>query len=655
MIDLHELKFQDYIEIIAKRKTLIMSVFLTVFLLFVIYVNVVSPRYTASLVFRVDRFYSAVPTDFLFSEGQQQPGGATNWSTLERLTDYEMRVISKPILRDAMTKLGLLKKDLPEKEKETILRETASGISAKIIPRSNMMALNVTYKNAEMSARLANEIFDVFKRVNMSEKNREKHNVTIFIEDAFSKVMKKLQEDESRMRVLIGYDVGGVADALLEQLDISQAKRAELLESYTQKHPEVMALSAQISDLKTELNSLPEEEYEYSVLKRDVEVNRELYNSLKTKFQEAQIEEAEKIDNIVLISAATPPLSPSYPNKLIFLIVGLLAGVALAVGSAIFFEEIVETSIKRVEDLEALAKIKIVGVIPFFHGRSKIETNKHIWERFFARKPAEVHFPEKNRLITQHSDGSIFLEAFRVLGTNVQAIFATAGRIKNKTILVTSSHPSEGKTLISSNLSIALAQMGYKTLLIDLDLRRSSMHKLFGFKEDSAGFTDILLGKCELENLHNTTLIKTATDLMLAELGAENVLKRPWINNLNIITAGHRYQNPIHLFNSDKFGQALKYLNKKYDVVIIDSLPVLTISETSLMLPLADGILLVYRVGQTSRFTLKRAKAQIESIKGKGSINGLILNNAVPQLTMDPYYSHYQKYYTRKEQEDASA
>ena len=135
---------------------------------------------------------------------------------------------------------------------------------------------------------------------------------------------------------------------------------------------------------------------------------------------------------------------------------------------------------------------------------------------------------------------------------------------------------------------------------------------------------------------------------MLGDFGAENIMEKPWINNLHIITAGSVFPNPIHLFNSEKLKESFDYLKAKYDVIFVDTSPILAVSDPAIILPRVDGVLLIYMAGATSRLTLRRAKNQIESIKGKGFVNGLILNNVVRELSMDSYYYYHRKYYSKE-------
>jgi Mrp family chromosome partitioning ATPase len=331
---------------------------------------------------------------------------------------------------------------------------------------------------------------------------------------------------------------------------------------------------------------------------------------------------------------------------------GIVFGIFMGITTAMLTEHL-DTSIGRVDDIESFIKVNVVGVIPYCteqHSEEKKREKKRRW-LFFKRsqkeKPLEPRYileMERKSEVT-----SLFLEAFRLLGVNIQVLFGKGGRIKNKVIMLTSCKPEEGKTVITSTLGMVMAQMGYRVLLIDADVRRAHIHKTFGLKDKENGLTDILTGKINAD-----AGIRTATDIMLGVTSIDKVVEKPWLNNLNILTAGSTFPNTINLFNSSKMDETLDYFKNKYEIVLMDTSPVLAVSEPSILLPKVDGVLLVYRAGSTSRLALRRAKIQIEGIRGKGSLSGVILNNVTPEIGMDTYYYYSKKYYHSEDKESVN-
>ena len=632
-MDVSVLNLNDYIEIIYRRRFMAITIFVAVIVAWVLFLKMQPPSYKATLIFKVESIYSAVIPSQVY---QEQATGRIP-TPIEELYDYTKSITSRSVVEKALVELGVsTEKDV--RRNEAFLK----NVSANVIPKSNLIELEVTYTDPVMAAKITNKLFQVFKSINFDDKNFQKRNVAVFIKKALNEISEKLEKEEGRMRQLSSVGIIGTADTLRKQVDGLDQKRVDLLNIYTDKHPDVLALNEQIEEMKTELQKLPKEEFEYSTLIRDITLDQQIYNDLKQKLQEAQIKEAEVIDNITLVEDAIPPRGKSFPTPIHYLL-GIVYGILAGVAIPLFIEHVIEASLGSVEDIENLLKIKVVGIIPCT-SRATVKNDVKRKSLFFIRQsPAGVD--PKGLLMAFYSVDSLFEEAFRILGTNMQAIFGgPVGRIKNKSILVTSSVPQEGKSVTSANIATLMAQMGYKTLLVDADTRKPFIHTLFGFQEKTEGLVDILSGKTDIQE---TSVIKNVTDIILVIPGSntEEMLKKPWLNNLHIVTAGSFAPTSMHMFASERIKETIEYFKSKYDVVIVDSCPMLSVSDTSVILPMVDGVLLVYKVGFTSRLTVRRTKSNIEGIKGNGSVNGLILNNVISKLTMGSYYSYGKKYY----------
>jgi len=188
-----------------------------------------------------------------------------------------------------------------------------------------------------------------------------------------------------------------------------------------------------------------------------------------------------------------------------------------------------------------------------------------------------------------------------------------------------------------------MAQRGMRTLVIDADLRRPVLYRLFDLKREP-GLSDILSNKCKLKEA-----LRGFTDLFLGLKQQDLILKTPGLNNLQFITPGHLTHNPAGLFNSERMSTFVDELKKDFDMVIFDSPPILPVSDVSIIGPKADGVILVYQVGKTARSILQRAKKQLESADAK--IKGIVLNCLNPQVEMYKSYYYYRRYqyYSKKE------
>jgi capsular exopolysaccharide synthesis family protein len=229
-------------------------------------------------------------------------------------------------------------------------------------------------------------------------------------------------------------------------------------------------------------------------------------------------------------------------------------------------------------------------------------------------------------------------EAFRGLRTNLQFLRLEK---KGKLFLITSSFIQEGKTFNSVNLALSLAQAGKKILLVDADLRRPLVHKVFGLDREP-GITDVVLG-----NYHWQEVTSTISDLMLGDFNIDDILKTPGMDSLHIMTAGVLPPNPTEILNSSRFQQFLQEARSEYDFIFIDSPPVLPVADPAELAPLVDGVFLVYTVGKIGRGVLKRAKSTLENVDA--NILGVIMNR-VKSDNGPEYLQYHNQYYYKSDE-----
>ena len=437
-------------------------------------------------------------------------------------------------------------------------------------------------------------------------------------------------------------------------------KKDTLLENYTSQHPEVIAIELKIveqarkmkmlldqqidtiekrkSDLREELDTvdrktsnLMEKKLEYDRLKREVESFSEMTVLLEQKSQEALIKKAEKPEEVVIVRKALLPTSRINPPKTattgaMGMVIGIVLGLVFA-----FIVETFDTSLGAIEDVEETLGAKVLGVIP--HTDSK-EVAASLKDRY-PRDMDESFSKRIISLVSHFAPKTMISESFRALRTNIQF---REGDEKVKTIAITSTSPQEGKTLVSVNLSISLAQAGLKTLLVGADLRKPMIAQVFGL-EESPGLTDIILG-----NYPWPDTVKTITDIIMGRMTMDDVMITPGMDNLHIITGGNMPPNPAELIDSKRLVDFIEEAKKRYDIIIFDSTPVLSTADAAILGKKVDGVLIVYRVGAVSRGLLKRTSTQLEQVHC--DIIGVILNGMKPDISPDfPDYKYY-KYYS---------
>lgn len=289
-----------------------------------------------------------------------------------------------------------------------------------------------------------------------------------------------------------------------------------------------------------------------------------------------------------VIQPGMPAKAPASPRPLLNLALGALVGLALGFGAALLRESL-DLRVRSVEDVpESEHPANILGGIVF--------------------DPSA----DSNPLIVHTSPKSTRAEAFRQLRTNIQFIEAAEGR---KSIVVTSSIPSEGKSSTIANLAIAMADTGAKVLLIDCDFRKPKMHKYFSV-EGAVGLTNLLIGQVK----------------------ANDVIQRWGRKHLDLLPAGQVPPNPSELLGSDAMKNFLAKAEKDYDVVLIDSAPLLPVTDAAILSKLTGGVALVVAVGKTTKPQLSAALGHVEAVNGR--ILGFIMNK-IPTKGVDAYRYRY--------------
>jgi tyrosine-protein kinase Etk/Wzc len=326
-------------------------------------------------------------------------------------------------------------------------------------------------------------------------------------------------------------------------------------------------------------------------------------------------------------------------------LIGMVVGLILAL-----LVETMDTSLGTIEDVEEILNIPVLGVIP--------STDKLVPKE----KDREEGKLMSGRLVTHFAPRSPVAEAYRSLRTSLQFIRMDK---KAKVFLITSSSLQEGKTYTVVNLSLSLAQAGEKVLLIDADLRRPVIHRVFGTQRQP-GLTEYIMDEFALSSRGEdpsdqwkSTLIgpghggndfkdvvNNVTDIMLGEFEIDDILRTPGLENLHLINAGASPINPSEILRSPQFKELLNQARTQYDIIIIDTPPVLPVADAFEVAPEVDGVVLVYEVGRIGRGILNRAKIQLENLKA--NVLGVILNNVKPDVSPD-IYGYSTVYYYREE------
>jgi succinoglycan biosynthesis transport protein ExoP len=477
--------------------------------------------------------------------------------------------------------------------------------------------------------------------------------------EAFYNLMKSGDPDA------IASSAGGIEDAgaggqsasqLLESLRAKQAElriqAADLNTQFGPSYPKLVQLNNQLAEIDIELkaemakiaskvkgqyttalgreellgqalekqkqaaNKLNESAIEYSLLKRDLETNRQLYEGLLEKLKEAGISEGLKSNNFQIVNSArvpTYPVEPNVPRNLGFaFVLGLTSGVGLA-----FLLEGLDNTVRTTEQAQAISGLPPLGMIPL--------GSKNAREGAASKRLMLASSNEAVELITHVRPQSQMAESYRALRTSLLLSHLGA---PPKVIMVTSALPQEGKSTTSINCAVVLAQKGVRVLLIDCDLRRPSIHKTLGMGPRS-GLSNVLTGSIALK---------------------QAITVAPTLPNLDVLPAGTPPPNPAELLASTNMRDVLAELRDKYDHIVLDTPPTLSVTDAVVLSPRADAIVLVIRSGSTTKQALRRSRDILMQVNAR--VSGVLLN-AVDLSSPDYYYYYeYQGKYAQYYRDD---
>lgn len=440
-----------------------------------------------------------------------------------------------------------------------------------------------------------------------------------WLESGIRELQEKLKQSEER---LIDYirvnEIVSVPDIERERQSVLEGLRqqkvdlenniAEASKRYKEKHPKMISLRTRLQAVEQSVKqetknlfSLNEKLVEYKNLKRDVESNRALYESLLRKAKETEVSKELLTTDLRILDLAQVPSSPVSPNRQRDVTTGAMWGLVLGMGVA-FFIEFLDSTLKNAEDVETYLRLPFLGYV------ASLRSEKD-----------EVKGLKDFDLISQKIPHSRIAESYRSIRTSI--IFSAPEDRPLKTILITSSLPREGKTFISTNLGIVFAHTNEPIIVIESDMRKPRISNIFGMKND-IGLSSFLTGKASLEE----------------------VIKPTSVPSLSVIVSGPIPPNPTELLTSAKIQQFFDELKSRFSRIIIDSPPVLYVADTALLANIVDGVIHVVRAGKTNINHIIRARQKLTEAKAK--VVGIILNDLDVKREDSYYYYHYY-YYSR--------
>lgn len=462
------------------------------------------------------------------------------------------------------------------------------------------------------------EIGREYMRQNGARKTEEAEKSLAFLNAQLPVLKQQLQVSEAKYNQFRNahgtIDLGEEAKLSLQQsaaaktrrLELQQRK-AELLAQFTEAHPIVLGINSQIREMNEEIKTvaghikqLPMLEQEVLSLNRDIKVNTDLYTALLNTAQQLRLITAGKVSNVRLVDSSMMPEKPVRPNRPLIVALAVVLGLFLGVISA-FIKKSLYGGIDDPDEIEKMVGVPVYATIP--HSKKL----KELYEKISSKSKA---LP----LLANISSADSAIESLRTFRTALQFSMSHS---KNNIVLITGATPGLGKTFVSANLAAIIATTGKRVLLIDADLRNGHLHQYFGLSRQD-GLSNAITGKIPLEQ----------------------VIHRRVIGNMDFISAGGLPANPSELLLRSNVGEMLQSLSANYDLILIDTTPILAVSDTLIIGAHAGAIYIVTRAGVT---TASEIQESMKRLRQAGlSAKGVLFNDIKQRLGRYKYsYANY--------------
>jgi capsular exopolysaccharide synthesis family protein len=490
-------------------------------------------------------------------------------------------------------------------------RAFLSGVTVEIIQGTQLVNVGYISRNPVQAAKFANALVNVYIQQDIKKRTEASRYATGWLEVQLIELRKKLEASEIALNEFMKNEEAffmpnveqrthAGLEKLKEQKIAVENEIVELSKRYKSKHPTMISLQTRLQAVRDSMDAetkklldMNTKMIEYNVLKREIDSNKNLYDSFLRRTKETEVSKDLETTSVSIVDLADVPKSPFSPNRKRDISAGVTMGLLLGVVFA-FILEYLDSTVKTAEDIEMYVKLPFLGYVPSARREAKTEQDID--------------------LIAHKSPRSRITEAYRSVRTSI--IFSSPEDKPLKTILITSTSPQEGKTTVSINLSIVFAHSNEKTLLVEGDLRKPRIARSFGI-DNTIGVSSYLTGNKELEE----------------------VIRSTFIPNLFIIPSGPKPPNPSELLISTKTSQFLEQLQKKFDRIFIDSPPTFSVADSVILANKVDGVIDIIRSGFLNIDIILRGRQRLSEAKAR--ILGVILNNVDVKREDSYYYYHY--------------
>ena len=698
-----------YGRILSKRRWTILTTALVVTTLVAIYTFKEKPVYRATAEVEVDSetpsvqsvnsVYETVPTDPTFLQTQVDilNSGNLAWQTIQQL-----KLAHEPAFDSSRSGGAEGPEETAEAQKGRLIGKFEGSLNVDLVPGSRVIKVSFDCTNPWLAARVANSLVNNYREYNFTAKYDATRQASGWMSKQLDELKSRVEQSQE---ALVNYErehsivnvsgkeniedqrladlsqgltaaqndlaqkeslyqlvkanpgkVGLLAqDGLLQNMEEKYAdlktQYVDALGQYGPNFPKVVRLRDQISEIqalieqertrtveriahnyqaalgrvkllagsvareKAMVGNLNQLMIQYGLLKHDFDTNQQLYDNLLSKVKDAAVSAGLRANNIHLVDAAMPPSAPFRPSRSQNIAIGLIVGLVLGTTLA-FLQDVMDTSIQTAEDVERSIAVPVLGVIPSVRSPGRATS----WLRRHKRQ-ADAGDLMVEWAVLKHPT-SVLAEAYKALRT---AVLMSSAPRPPQVLVLTSTQPFEGKTSTAFNLAVGLAQIGRQVLLIDADMRQSGLKRVVN-NNGRPGLGSLLTGTGQID---------------------QTLFQLPDLAGLWILSTGPQPADPSDLLPSQAMQGLLGTLRGRFDHIVVDTPPVLMVTDAAVLSSIVDGVILVAESNATSRAALVQAHRVLE---GAGAnILGCVLNKL--DLKYDghygSYYCDYVRYYSQ--------
>ncbi|WP_161595223.1 GumC family protein [Mariprofundus erugo] len=634
---MQEMDISHYLKIINRYKWSILALALLMTVLVGVIVYSMTPMYKATTKLLIESQMPKISSieDLYGVDGQNQQYQQTQLEIIQSRHLASMVVhklypelaVATPVaagsgagqteqqgwLSQLRTELGMEEQSLkPVDPLDERIQQLLSSVTVQPVMRTQIVDISYVSSSPEMAAKAANAFAQAYIEDQLESRIEMTQQGTSWLFDRLNVLKESLQKSEQALQQYMDsqslVDVKGVATlageglkSASERVTAAQAAFAQIQKQYGPKHPkyiqarsELTAAENALSSGRSEVRTIGRKEVRLRELQRQVDSDRQLYDLFLKRMKESSQAVDYKQANARILDTALVPATPFKPNKKRFILLAFIGGLFLGVLLA-FLNESLDRTIKTSDDVEQKLGQANLGLLP------KMKQAKG------AGRPV---FPILDPQFTG------FAESIRTIRTG---LVLSGLDNPHKIILVTSSVPGEGKTTVSSNLAVAMAQVE-KTLLVGADMRRPSLARACGLSPDLPGLSEVVAG----------------------EVNFKDIIQVDEATGLHILPGGMIPPNPLELLSSDRFAKAIGVFEKFYDRIVIDSPPVQAVSDALVLSKYAKAVVYVIEADKTHEQIVRNGLKRL--MQHDAPIAGIVLNK-VDIARAEKYGYEYGGYY----------